>query len=435
MKKIGLFVGIDNYDDKEISKLHCAARDARELASVFKHKLNYETFVLTHDELKKGQNVNSTLLQIGEKFVDGGVFIFYFAGHGNTINEADEGRDQLFLLPNVLAKSLSKGIAIGEGVVSYSGLRAQTDSWDRVQSAYILDVCRLPLRQAEANSRDGAKLGLFHGEAVYRDTKFGPKRTADGKDSYVLLNACHNKQRAEELGGYQGGHGLFTASLLETLKNYHDLRRPVVIDEMLTEILFTRMKEMAREFDGRETEQKPLKIGTDLQLFSQQEEECAHLVASFELQLAARKLDRPVGDNCLHTLHLLLAKGYDRHHQQILNTKLQAMLDARELLEKRQRDQQRFDAASKLNTGLAYCNYLATCELCEHKVQAEKAIEKEQQEKAQALKRQAEMEEKIMTIAKAIDTGRNPLSRFDSMAGVTLDAANQILAPKPKTPK
>lgn len=429
MRKIGLFVGIDHYRDKEISSLTCAAKDARELASVFKHKLYYETIVLTHEELGKGRSINGTLHDIYEKLGNGGTFVFYFAGHGNTYIDADK-KDQLFLLPDVFAKNLSQRKLIGVDVISYNSLRTEIDGWKNVQAAYILDVCRSPLLQKDKNGRGADDFGLFKGETAFRDAGTRAVGATHIETEYVLLNACHDDQRAVELSTYQDGHGLFTASLLETLNEYHIDRKPIIINSTFTDIINARMKKLALDFVGPDTEQSPLKIGADLKLYSHHDEMCAKLVVNFEAQLAVNKLDKPFGDNCQHTLHLLLAKEYDHDHQQILNAKLQAKLDLRETEQMALRDKKRFDAAVKLGTGLAYSNYLATCELCIDREKAEAAIENEKMDQREQVRRQAEIEEKIIAISQVLDANQMPPDKSTNRKSVSLDVAAKMLAGK-----
>ncbi len=97
MKKFAIFIGIDHYGDPRITPLRCAAHDARELASVFKYKLGFETTVLTHDELgnvntAQQRSVNRELWRIGEKLQPGDLFVLFFAGHGKT-HTAQNGPD------------------------------------------------------------------------------------------------------------------------------------------------------------------------------------------------------------------------------------------------------------------------------------------------------------------------------------------------------
>lgn len=363
MKKHALLIGIDSYDEASITPLACAARDARELGSFFKHKLGFETTVLTHEELRRDKRINRELRRIRETLHPGDLFVLFFAGHGKTTSQ----NDQFFLLPDASSRALEQGIA-SEGVLSLLALRAETDAWDGVQRAFIVDACRMPIEQALANSRDSSA-AKFAGEAAFRNVAFGPAKRAATPSSptspFVILNSCQNEQRAEELPAY--GHGLFTAALLATLEDYALAQKSVALNEGLTQALATRMRTLAQSHGGRQTQQTPLLLGDAVVLSSGEEAQSQWLhatLANFERQLQSKQLDSPVGDNCLETLQKL----GDKHYPQLaaLNARVQAALEAREVEAKRKRDQQRFNVAQERNTVTALENYLASCELCEH---------------------------------------------------------------------
>lgn len=390
MKKYGLFIGVDEYEDPGITPLHCAARDARELAAVFKHKLGFTTEVLTDIELgRERRRIMPVLRKIGEQLVEGDIFVFFFAGHGKSVGDTD----QLFLLPDASSRALDSGVTSGEGVLSYRLLRAETDHWQGVQRGFIFDACRLPIHIEDASNRDGTAAAHFEGEIVYRDPGKGFNKNKQSSAPFIILNSCHDQGRAEELQGYEGGHGLFSAALLETVKKASSQNKQMVIDENLALSLGSTMQALAQKYERRDTAQRPLFVGhgtSDLHLFGmedQHEQRVAALLADFERQMARGNLERPVGDNCRDTLHRLANLNYDNAAQQGLSVRLQAELDELEKDAKRQRDQQRIEVARKLaKTGAAaaYGNYLATCELCEHSDEANAAIEGEQQQQTDA---------------------------------------------------
>ena len=375
MKKLGLFIGVDRYTDQNITPLQCAARDARELARQFHRLLGFETTVLTHDELLQGRRVMDELLRIEGKLSAGDVFVLFFAGHGKALSKHGEKSDQLFLLPHASTRILEKGIVAGEGVLSYQMIRAETDGWRGVQRAFIFDACRLPLEVNQ--SRDASNAARFDGEAVYRGIALGGPHEDDealASAPLVILNSCHDEQRAEELNNY--GHGLFTGSLLEVLAEYEQAQQSVIINENLIHDLAKRMQKLAREHGKRDTTQRPLRLGSALTLKEASAAPHVHaaiplLLQHFERQFAAKQYTRPVGDNCQATLEKISDQG---HSAPELNQRLQVALDQLETEEKRRRDQQKFDAASAIHSVEAYADYLKTCELCEQKEQAKVAI-------------------------------------------------------------
>lgn len=53
MKRMALFVGINQYDAISSNQLNCAVKDARELADLFEHRLGFQCEVLTHADLRR----------------------------------------------------------------------------------------------------------------------------------------------------------------------------------------------------------------------------------------------------------------------------------------------------------------------------------------------------------------------------------------------
>ncbi len=415
MKKVALFVGVDRYEDQSIATLGCAARDARELGWVFRDRLGFTVEVLTDAELGSGSNVMSTLRKMGKELSAGDTFVFYFSGHGKSVGD----RDQLFLLPHADAASVESG-STGEGTLSYTQLLRFTTSWVGVRRGFIFDACRSPLEI----KKDGGP-AQFEGEVVYRDFNLASS-VGNTSSPFVILNSCHDQERAEELKGYEGGHGLFSAALLETFKHQAQLRKPVVIDEDLAHTVGESMRQLAIRYGGRETKQQPLFVGhgaKDLRLFGmedQQNQQVQGLLADFEQQLSQGKLERPVGDNCRDTLNRLAALGCASEELQGLSIRLEAALEDQTLQRCLQNDEQRIVAARLAGTMEAYAQYLATCEDCAHREEAELAIwelkeessrnrqeeERLRQEAAEQAKRQAEQQEAERQSAKEEEAAR-----------------------------
>lgn len=335
MKKYGLFIGIDHYHDPNITQLRCAAHDARALARVFEQKYGFDVKVLSHEEFSPGHGIGGILRGIGDELEEGDIFVFFFAGHGKTI-EKNGKSDQLFLLPNASSLSLEGGNLANEGMLSYRKLCAETAAWRGVRRVFILDACRSPLRVDETTTLGGG-IGPAHfeGEVVYRDVEFA-RSAKQGETSFVLFNSCQDQQRAEELESYQGGHGLFTASLLDTLADYERLLQAVAVDDRLTEAVAQRMRLLARKHGNRGTSQRPFRSGASVSLFSREELQVRHLGqlrANFDLQLKEARLDSPPRDNCQETLHLYCYGDFSGEHlenRHAMDMRLQAALAERE---------------------------------------------------------------------------------------------------------
>jgi hypothetical protein len=135
----------------------------------------------------------------------------------------------------------------------------------------------------EAHTRDGGRDGGFDGAAVYRDFELGKRAVPFEAAPLVILNSGQDQQRAEELIEYEAGHGLFTASLLETLREYEKAKLPVVVDDQLTASLAQRMQQLARTHGNRQTNQQPLRCGVDIRLFGVDEVQAQEMAGSAAL--------------------------------------------------------------------------------------------------------------------------------------------------------
>ena len=130
-KRVALFVGVDEYDDKSIPQLSGAVADARELYEFFSSRQNqFDVAELlsnptSSDLFEKVQSLSSQLKK-------GDFFLFYFAGHGVVDNN-----NQKLLCANTRRGRRSR-------LVNDFDLQhvAGVEKWD---VAVILDACRTEL--------------------------------------------------------------------------------------------------------------------------------------------------------------------------------------------------------------------------------------------------------------------------------------------------
>ncbi|WP_051279468.1 SUMF1/EgtB/PvdO family nonheme iron enzyme [Chitinilyticum aquatile] len=404
MKRLALFVGIDQYDDQGITPLRCAARDARQLAAVFEHRLAFSTpVVLTEKELNAGRSVMRELRRIEGELSEGDLFVLFFAGHGKATES-----DQIFLLPSVSRRQLERGVTAGADVLSYKAIKAETEAWKGVQRVFIFDACRSPLPREEAENRDGHSDVHFAGEVIFRDPKLAASAQAEAVAPLVVLNSCQDQQKAEELENYEEGHGLFTAALLEELKARAAGSQSVILDDEFSQTLGKRMQQLARKYRQRETSQAPLLVGPQVRLYgpeASQNHQIRRLLDEFEAQLAAGQLERPVGECCRDTLTQLASQQYDVTARRELSGRLQLALDEQKKQGRLQRDEQRIEAARLLGTPEAFANYLSTCEECAHAGEARAAIAEARNAKdAEQASRNAEDDQAWLDIQNEADS-------------------------------
>lgn len=215
MTRIGLCIGVDEYEDSEIANLRCAHRDAHAVAHVLQ-RLGFEAEALAPRDMSVDA-VYRRIRQAGARITaPDDVLLIFFAGHGKTL-QSQRVSDQLLLLPSASMRSLERGLVAGApGVLSFLSLHAELDHLPG-QCALVLDACRLPLSAREMAHRDGANTARFEGERVFRGLT--PRSHQPGSRSRLsVLNSCSDGERAEELPDYPGGgHGIFTAAWVEWL--------------------------------------------------------------------------------------------------------------------------------------------------------------------------------------------------------------------------
>ncbi len=378
MKIYALLIGVNRYD-AGIGALKCAAKDARKLESLFDHRCRFQTRYLEQEDLHSGV-VEQAIEQAGKELAGGGVFVFYFSGHGKQ-----QGDDQIMLLPGAKRDLLEKGLTRHSGVFSYQTLRAMTSGWKGVRRLFIFDACRAMLP-----TKSGDMQPAFEGIGIRRDPGMANKTAWEAEHDFTELNSCGPGQASLELPEDKGGpgHGVFTLALLESLNTAFDDQCPVCVDERFVADLRTRMTAIA-ERHGERLCGEPTLYGEPVTLWEglggktddvrdQREEQRGQqiqgLIADFERQLGLGNLERPVTDNCRDTLNRLSGLDYSREELQYLSLRLEEALKDQVRQDCELRDEQRIAAARLAGTMEAYAQYLATCEECAHREEANQSI-------------------------------------------------------------
>jgi len=241
MKTYVLLAAANQYE-AGIGSLKCAARDARRLESLFDHKCRFETHYLEPEDLDS-RAIERAIERAGKALAGGGVFIFYFAGHGKQ-----QGEDQLMLLPGAKRNLLEQGRAMHSGVFSYQTLRAMTSGWPGVKRLFIFDSCRALLP-----TRGGDIQPAFEGIGVKRDPAFASKVDWEEDHDFTELNSCGPGEASLELPEDKGGpgHGVFSLALLESLNKAIENRQPLRIDQPFVTDLRNRMDTIAKKHGER----------------------------------------------------------------------------------------------------------------------------------------------------------------------------------------
>ena len=129
MKRHALFVGVNNYMDKDIRNLRYSIPDAAVLADRFKG-FGYKTCLLSDPT---SAELRAAVLDSIDGLGRGDVFLFFFAGHGFT---AQDGSHLLFCRDDI-----QKLLRVGNAGVKVDALEMLTCEGG-FHRAFFLDSCR-----------------------------------------------------------------------------------------------------------------------------------------------------------------------------------------------------------------------------------------------------------------------------------------------------
>jgi len=193
MKRHALFVGVNNYMDKDIRNLRYSIPDAAVLADRFKG-FGYKTRLLSDPT---SAELRAVVLDSIDGLGRGDVFLFFFAGHGFT---AQDGSHLLFCRDDI-----RKLLRVGNAGVKVDALEMLTCEGG-FHRAFFLDSCRTDCFTGVEN----------RGNEETRDLDFVkiPEPT-DETGSYYLLRSCDKFRPSLEIK--ELGHGLFTQGLLDAI--------------------------------------------------------------------------------------------------------------------------------------------------------------------------------------------------------------------------
>jgi WD40 repeat protein len=99
---VGVFIGINNYQDTNIHQLRACVKDAQEMASALqKNRGLARTWVLTDKKATMGEIEKTLCQEVLAATVPGDEIILYWSGHGGWMASAEPGREfDCFLVPS-----------------------------------------------------------------------------------------------------------------------------------------------------------------------------------------------------------------------------------------------------------------------------------------------------------------------------------------------
>lgn len=241
MKRHALFVGVNNYSDKDIHPLQFAVNDATDLAGFFRHCANFDRAEVLTDP----RNCDAVLERVRD--MTGGLgpddeFVFFFAGHGVTTPDGH------------------RLVCAGDDLVavkhSWAGVpleRLKLETARSFNRLFLLDACRTDVL---ATHRGGA---CVMGKGT-RDLILEGGGSFDARGgALTILCSCDDGECAGESAKLR--HGLFSKAILELLDEKHNNGGKLFLDD---DFAYRQLPERMRRLavnSGMEFSQNPQKRG------------------------------------------------------------------------------------------------------------------------------------------------------------------------------
>ncbi|MBM3465307.1 MAG: hypothetical protein FJX76_24705, partial [Armatimonadetes bacterium] len=207
--KWALLVGVDAYDNPQITPLRCAGDDARALGDTLVKVAGFpSSHVVVMTSAGKGMdrptsaNVLSKLMGFSQAVKPGDEFVFFFSGHGIE----SEGRSYLLTCDANPAGT----VLLNKTTLAVAEVQKTLHEIKASRILQFVDACR-----NDPRSGKGAADNLM-GPKFSRDLKVIADEAKSGGevDAIATVLSCDVGQRSYE--GYKG-HGYFTYFLLEGL--------------------------------------------------------------------------------------------------------------------------------------------------------------------------------------------------------------------------
>ena len=247
-KRYALIIGVDRYDDSQITPLAGAANDAGLLAKALVQYAGYSSenvTLLASDQPSERQptrgNILRKLSNLAGIVPQDGLLLLAFSGHGLERNQ------KAFLLPADTQLSRDNKL-FEQTAISVDFLKEQIRTTGVQQVMLLLDACRTDPTSGRTNSTNPLTSNYarsFNFDLNNRDIS-----------AFVILFATNVGQRAYEYKEKKQGY--FTWQLIEALKGQAANERGEVTLEMLVRNLQTEVPKRVQLDLGEE--QKPFAI-------------------------------------------------------------------------------------------------------------------------------------------------------------------------------
>ena len=198
MKRIGLFVGIDKYQNG-ISQLHCAVNDATQLSYSFV-RTGFQVESIYNDQCDNNtiiKKIRALVKDLGKN----DIFVFYFSGHGREYNG-------LHYLACINSCPEAENYDIDS--ISIARLVSLTNI-PGLKRFFILDCCRSNILATRDNIYKCQNTRDIALSAVVLQNK-NPEIIPP-----LILNSCSTGQQSFE--NLKENHGYFTKTLISVIEN------------------------------------------------------------------------------------------------------------------------------------------------------------------------------------------------------------------------
>lgn len=207
-KRWALVVGVDTYDDRQISPLYAASNDASALAEAFVRYAGFpkdQVILLASNQPQERHptrgNVLLRLANLARLIPKDGLLLFAFAGHGIERN------NQAFLLPS--DAKMSDNIRILQSTaLSVTEIKDWVQEMNLKQVLILLDACRNDPTAGRAEAPNRMT------ESYRKGFEFDSQNSQ--VEAFATLYATRVGQRAYEYAEKE--HGYFTWAVVEGLK-------------------------------------------------------------------------------------------------------------------------------------------------------------------------------------------------------------------------
>ena len=207
-RRVAVLIGVDTYEDPDLTPLQFAAKDARDLAGVLGHD-DYGDFdrvlTITSPDATTRKGILKALTVATADLQRDDTFVLYLSGHGTLTLDPLDG-SQLWFLPS----DGQLGDADGTGI-AVDWLEEMVSNVEARRRVLIMDTCHNGRDKSSLDPRTAELLAGMRGEAPV------PRSTKEVSESEARLYAAQYYQPAMEDAELE--NGVYTHFLIEAISD------------------------------------------------------------------------------------------------------------------------------------------------------------------------------------------------------------------------